>query len=62
MFVGNLFVDIMEDEFKRLFVKYGELGEVFINKGKGFGFIKFEFRVLVEIVKVEFDDIFMRGR
>lgn len=28
--------DITEDEFKRLFAKYGEPGEVFINKGKGF--------------------------
>lgn len=40
LFVGNLPADITEDEFKRLFAKYGEPGEVFINKGKGFGFIK----------------------
>lgn len=38
--MGNLPADITEDEFKRLFAKYGEPGEVFINKGKGFGFIK----------------------
>lgn len=40
LFVGNLPADITEEEFKRLFAKYGEPGEVFINKGKGFGFIK----------------------
>lgn len=50
--MGNLFVDIIEDEFKRLFVKYGEFGEVFINKGKGFGFIKFVSVIFFFFVKV----------
>ncbi|GCB84332.1 hypothetical protein scyTo_0025012, partial [Scyliorhinus torazame] len=40
LFVGNLPADISEDDFKRLFGKYGDPGEVFINKGKGFGFIR----------------------
>uniref|UniRef100_A0A2K5DEB4 RRM domain-containing protein n=1 Tax=Aotus nancymaae TaxID=37293 RepID=A0A2K5DEB4_AOTNA len=62
LFVGNLPADITEDEFKRLFAKYGERGEVFINKGKGFGFIKFESRALAEIAKAELDDTPMRGR
>ncbi|XP_070806009.1 splicing factor, proline- and glutamine-rich isoform X3 [Pituophis catenifer annectens] len=62
LFVGNLPADITEDEFKRLFSKYGEPGEVFINKGKGFGFIKLESRALAEIAKAELDDIPMRGR
>nr|XP_020664538.1 splicing factor, proline- and glutamine-rich isoform X1 [Pogona vitticeps]XP_020664541.1 splicing factor, proline- and glutamine-rich isoform X1 [Pogona vitticeps] len=62
LFVGNLPADITEEEFKRLFAKYGEPGEVFINKGKGFGFIKLESRALAEIAKAELDDIPMRGR
>uniref|UniRef100_A0A8D0DQE2 Splicing factor proline and glutamine rich n=1 Tax=Salvator merianae TaxID=96440 RepID=A0A8D0DQE2_SALMN len=62
LFVGNLPADITEDEFKRLFSKYGEPGEVFINKGKGFGFIKLESRALAEIAKAELDDTPMRGR
>ncbi|XP_062996378.1 splicing factor, proline- and glutamine-rich isoform X2 [Elgaria multicarinata webbii] len=62
LFVGNLPADITEEEFKRLFSKYGEPGEVFINKGKGFGFIKLESRALAEIAKAELDDIPMRGR
>ncbi|KAK2120885.1 hypothetical protein P7K49_002271 [Saguinus oedipus] len=62
LFVGNLSADITEDEFKRLFAKYGEPGEVFINKGKGFGFIKPESRALAEIAKAELDDTPMRGR
>uniref|UniRef100_A0A8D0L1D8 RRM domain-containing protein n=1 Tax=Sphenodon punctatus TaxID=8508 RepID=A0A8D0L1D8_SPHPU len=62
LFVGNLPADITEEDFKRLFAKYGEPGEVFINKGKGFGFIKLESRALAEIAKVELDDTPMRGR
>ncbi|XP_040280305.1 splicing factor, proline- and glutamine-rich isoform X2 [Bufo bufo] len=62
LFVGNLPTDISDDEFKKLFSKYGEAGEVFINKNKGFGFIKLETRALAEIAKAELDDFPMRGR
>lgn len=40
LFIGNLPNDITEDEFRKLFAKYGEPSEVFINKSKGFGFIR----------------------
>lgn len=40
LFIGNLPNDITEEAFKKLFAKYGEPSEVFINKGKGFGFIR----------------------
>ncbi|KAG9492813.1 hypothetical protein GDO78_001011 [Eleutherodactylus coqui] len=62
LFVGNLPTDISDDEFKKLFCKYGDPGEVFINKSKGFGFIKLETRALAEIAKAELDDFPMRGR
>ncbi|XP_041439920.1 splicing factor, proline- and glutamine-rich isoform X2 [Xenopus laevis] len=62
LFVGNLPTDINDDEFKKLFEKYGEPGEVFINKSKGFGFIKLETRAFAEIAKAELDDLPMRGR
>lgn len=62
LFVGNLPTDISDEEFKNLFAKYGEPGEVFINKSKGFGFIKLETRALAEIAKAELDDFPMRGR
>lgn len=40
LFVGNLPTDITENEFKKLFDKYGEPSEVFINRDRGFGFIR----------------------
>ncbi|XP_061597275.1 splicing factor, proline- and glutamine-rich [Cololabis saira] len=62
LFVGNLPNDINEDDFRRMFSKYGEPSEVFINKGKGFGFIRLESRALAEIAKAELDDTPMRNR
>lgn len=40
LFVGNLPNDITEEILRRMFAKYGEPSEVFVNKGKGFGFIR----------------------
>lgn len=40
LFVGNLPTDITEDDFRKLFLKYGEANEVFINRDRGFGFIR----------------------
>jgi len=62
LFIGNLPNDITEEQFRGLFSKYGEPSEVFINKGKGFGFIRLESRALAEIAKAELDDTPMKGR
>ncbi|XP_019126323.1 splicing factor, proline- and glutamine-rich isoform X2 [Larimichthys crocea] len=62
LFIGNLPNDITEEDFKKLFAKYGEPSEVFINKSKGFGFIRLESRALAEIAKAELDDTPMKGR
>lgn len=40
LFVGNLPTDLTEEDFKNLFSKYGEANEVFINRDRGFGFIR----------------------
>ena len=40
LFVGNLPNDITEAEFKEIFSKYGEVGELFLNNSRSFGFIK----------------------
>ncbi|XP_029023891.1 splicing factor, proline- and glutamine-rich isoform X2 [Betta splendens] len=62
LFIGNLPNDITEEHFRKLFAKYGEPSEVFINKSKGFGFIRLESRALAEIAKAELDDTPMKNR
>ena len=39
LFVGNI-TDMSEDEFTKMFEKYGEYSEAYVNKDKAFGFIK----------------------
>ena len=39
LFVGNL-ANTDEDELKGMFEQFGEVAEVFVNKEKGFGFIR----------------------
>ncbi|XP_072119187.1 paraspeckle component 1-like isoform X6 [Mobula birostris] len=62
LFVGNLPTDIMEEDFKKLFWKYGDPSEVFINRDRGFGFIRLETRTLAEIAKAELDGTMLRNR
>ena len=40
LFVGNLTPDVSEDDFKKMFEPYGEVSEVYVNTGRGFGFIR----------------------
>uniref|UniRef100_A0A8C0MK55 RRM domain-containing protein n=3 Tax=Canis lupus TaxID=9612 RepID=A0A8C0MK55_CANLF len=61
LLVGNLPPDIIEEEMRKLFEKYGKAGEVFIHKDKGFGFICLETRTLAEIAKVELDNMSLCG-
>ncbi|KGL97784.1 Paraspeckle component 1, partial [Charadrius vociferus] len=62
LFVGNLPTDITEEDFKRLFERYGEPSEVFINRDRGFGFIRLESRTLAEIAKAELDGTILKSR
>ena len=39
LFVGNL-LSCEEPELREMFEKYGEVAEVFVNKEKGFGFVR----------------------
>ncbi|XP_028312796.1 non-POU domain-containing octamer-binding protein [Gouania willdenowi] len=62
LFVGNLPPGITEDELEKLFAKYGKANEIFINKDRGFGFIRLETRIIAEIARAELDDTPFRGR
>ncbi|XP_056137328.1 non-POU domain-containing octamer-binding protein [Lampris incognitus] len=62
LFVGNLPTGVTEQEVEKLFSKYGKPSEIFINKDRGFGFIRLETRILAEIARAELDDTSFRGR
>ncbi|KAM9828600.1 paraspeckle component 1 [Syngnathus typhle] len=62
LFVSNLPLDLPEEEFIHLFAKYGNTAEVFINRERGFGFIRLESRTLAEIAKAELDGTFLNNR
>ncbi len=40
LYVGNLGNDIVEQDLKEHFSAYGEIAEVFLNKEKGFAFVR----------------------
>lgn len=40
LYVGNLGNDITENDLKEHFASYGEIAEVFLNKEKGFAFVR----------------------
>nr|XP_015827700.2 non-POU domain-containing octamer-binding protein [Nothobranchius furzeri] len=62
LFVGNLPTGITEEELEKMFAKYGKAGEVFVNKERGFGFIRLETRIIAEIARSELDDFVVKGR
>uniref|UniRef100_A0A672YB31 RRM domain-containing protein n=1 Tax=Sphaeramia orbicularis TaxID=375764 RepID=A0A672YB31_9TELE len=62
LFVGNLPNGVTEEDLEKLFSKYGKANEVFINKERGFGFIRLETRIIAEIARAELDDTPFRGR
>ncbi|XP_048885043.1 non-POU domain-containing octamer-binding protein-like [Brienomyrus brachyistius] len=62
LYVGNLPMGVTEQEVEKLFSKYGKPAEIFINKERGFGFVRLETRTLAEIAKAELDDTNFKGR
>uniref|UniRef100_A0A3Q1BL02 RRM domain-containing protein n=1 Tax=Amphiprion ocellaris TaxID=80972 RepID=A0A3Q1BL02_AMPOC len=62
LFVGNLPTGTTEEDLETLFAKYGKASEIFINKERGFGFIRLETRIIAEIARAELDDTPFRGR
>uniref|UniRef100_A0A3P8VEJ0 Non-POU domain containing, octamer-binding n=1 Tax=Cynoglossus semilaevis TaxID=244447 RepID=A0A3P8VEJ0_CYNSE len=62
LFVGNLPTGVTEEELGKLFGKYGKATEIFVNKERGFGFIRLETRIIAEIARAELDDTQFRGR
>ncbi|XP_045026146.1 hrp65 protein-like isoform X2 [Daphnia magna] len=62
LYVGNLGNDIVEQDLKEHFSAYGEIAEVFLNKEKGFAFVRLDYRSNSEKAKRELDGKVLKGR
>uniref|UniRef100_A0A161MBR5 Hrp65 isoform x2 n=1 Tax=Triatoma infestans TaxID=30076 RepID=A0A161MBR5_TRIIF len=62
LYIGNLDPSITEEEFKALFVNYGETSELYINKEKNFAFIRLDYRSTAEKAKRELDGHVLKNR
>jgi len=62
LFVANLHNTTTEDDLKELFGEFGETGEIYVNKEKGFGFIRLDYRHNAEMAKLTLDKRLHKGR
>lgn len=62
LFVANMSNGTTEDELRALFAEFGETGELYINKDKGFGFIRLDYRHNAELAKSALDKKMFKGR
>ena len=62
LFIGNLDYAVTREELERLFSNYGEVREVNVIEGKGFGFIEMSNQSEAEAAKKELNESFFKGR
>jgi len=62
LFVGNLDYTVTRDDLAQLFSSYGEVREVSVIEGKGFGFIEMSNQSEAEAAKKELNDSSFKGR
>jgi len=62
LFVGNLPNDMEEDDFKEMFKEFGETSELFLNKQRGFGFVRLEYLHNAQAAKMKLDNTEVKGR
>ena len=62
LYVGNLTPDATEEQLKEILSQYGEVGEVFFNSEKHFGFLRLSSRLEAEKAKRELDGQVRNGR
>ncbi|KAA0191839.1 hypothetical protein HAZT_HAZT005230, partial [Hyalella azteca] len=53
LWIGNLPLDITEDDVRELFKPYGEFDEVYFDKNKGFAFVRMDFKSNAEKARQE---------
>ena len=62
LYVGNLSYSVTDEEIKELFSKHGEVKEVNIIEGKGFGFVEMSKQKEAEKAKEELNGTEFKGR
>ena len=62
LYVGNLNYSVTNDELKDLFAQHGEVKEVNIIEGRGFGFVEFATPEEAAKAKDELDGSEFKGR
>jgi len=62
LFVANLHNTTTEADLKEIFGEFGETGEIYVNKEKGFGFIRLDYRHNAEMAKMTLDKKLHKGR
>jgi len=62
LFIANLHSTTTEEELKEMFGEFGETGEVYVNKEKGFGFIRMDYRHNAEIAKLTLDKKLVKNK
>jgi RNA recognition motif-containing protein len=62
LFIGNLDYAVTREELEQLFSNYGEVREVNVIEGKGFGFIEMSNQSEAEAAKKELNESFFKGR
>ena len=62
LFVGNLDYAVTREDLEQLFSNYGEVREINVIEGKGFGFIEMSNQSEAEKAKKELNDSFFKGR
>jgi RNA recognition motif-containing protein len=62
LFIGNLDYAVTRDDLAQLFSAFGEVREVSVIEGKGFGFIEMSSQAEAEAAKKELNDTVVKGR
>jgi len=62
LYVGNLSYDVTKEELGELFSSHGEVKEITIIEGKGFGFVEMSSPADAEKAKVALDGSDFKGR
>ena len=62
LFVGNLSYSVDREKLKELFAEYGEVANVTVIEGKGFGFVEMATREAAEKAKAGLNGTQLQGR